>query len=69
MLSVCQLFCQSRHSVSTLTLERIYSCRPSVVGMGRGRLIFIIFIFYTGQTAVELSGAEAADWAQCAAPD
>jgi len=25
--------------------------------------------FSTGQTAVKLSGAEAADWAQCAAPD
>jgi len=29
----------------------------------------MIFIFSTGQTAVKLSGAEAADWAQCAAPD
>ena len=29
--------------------------------------IFIFFIFYTGQTAVNLSGAEAADRAQCAA--
>ena len=28
-----------------------------------------IFIFYTGQTAVKLSGAEAADRAQRAAPD
>jgi len=26
-------------------------------------------LFYTGQTAVKLSGAEAADRAQCAAPD
>jgi len=32
-------------------------------------IIFIIFfIFYAGQTAVKLSGAEAADRAQCAAP-
>jgi len=26
-------------------------------------------LFSTGQTAVKLSGAEAADWAQCTAPD
>jgi len=29
----------------------------------------VVFVFYTGQTAVKLSGAEAADWAQCASPD
>jgi len=28
-----------------------------------------LLLFSTGQTAVKLSGAEAADWAQCAAPD
>ena len=32
-------------------------------------LAFSVFIFYTGQTAVKLSGAEASDQAQCAAPD
>ena len=31
--------------------------------------LFIVFIFYMGQTAVKLSGAEAANRAQCAAPD
>jgi len=29
----------------------------------------VVFVFYTGQRAVKLSGAEAADWAQCASPD
>ena len=29
----------------------------------------LILLFSTGQTAVKLSGAEAADRAQCAAPD
>ena len=28
-----------------------------------------VFVSYAGQTAVKLSGAEAADRAQCAAPD
>ena len=34
----------------------------------RGRSLFSL-LFSSGQTAVKLSGAEAADRAQCAAPD
>ena len=34
-----------------------------------GYWFIFIFIFYTGQIAVTLSGTEASDWAQCAAPD
>jgi len=43
--------------ISTATPERTFS------------LIFSSLRFSTGQTAVKLSGAEAADRAQCAAPD
>ena len=32
-------------------------------------LLFSSLLFSTGQTAIKLSGAEAADRAQCAAPD
>jgi len=32
-------------------------------------LSYSSLLFSSGQTAVRLSGAEAADWAQCPAPD
>ena len=35
----------------------------------RGCNVLSSLLFSTGQTAVKLSGAESADWAQCAAPN
>jgi len=60
MIPMVKLFAKSAEAMIKSTYHGHYEC---------SLCLLFFFVFSTGQTDVELPGAEAADRAQCAAPD